>query len=53
MLNTSPMTACTAHRSGAFAWLGAVTPRRGGFIRIRGDVRVSARALWRETAPPD
>ncbi len=44
---------CTAHLPGAFAWQGAVTPRVGGFIRIRRSVRVSAHALWRETAPPD
>lgn len=50
---TFTKTDCTAHQPGSYAWMGAVTPRGGGFIRIRPDVRVSARALWRETAPPD
>ena len=46
--------AFAAHQTGPSAWLGAVTPRRDdGFIRIRLSVRVSALALWKETAPPD
>jgi len=44
----------TAYQTRFAAWLGAVTPRRSaGFIRIRQSVRVSASALWKETAPPD
>jgi hypothetical protein len=42
-----------AHRHGLAPWVGAVTPRGDGFIRIRRSVSVSAQALWRETAPPD
>jgi hypothetical protein len=42
-----------AHRHGLAPWVGAVTPRVDGFIRIRRSVSVSAQALWRETAPPD
>ncbi|MCG8469383.1 MAG: hypothetical protein MJB57_14450 [Gemmatimonadetes bacterium] len=47
------MTDGTAHLPGDLAWQGAVTPRIAGFVRIRAGVRVSAHALWRETAPPD
>lgn len=43
-----------AHEIGTKSRIGAVTPRRGGgCMRIRPSVRVSALALWRETAPPD
>jgi hypothetical protein len=43
-----------AHEIGTKSRSGAVTPRRdGGFMRIRPGVRVSALALWKETAPPD
>lgn len=42
-----------ARRPGAIAWLGAITPHAGGFLRIRRGVRASALALRRETLPPD
>jgi hypothetical protein len=38
---------------GVTPWAAAVTPRPGGFVRVRRSVRVAAQALWRETAPPD
>lgn len=46
--------AFAAHQARAGFWLGAVTPRReSGLITVRHSVRVSAYALWKETAPPD
>lgn len=48
----SNKTDCTAHLAGSFAWQGAGTQRVGS-MRIRSRQRVSVRALWRETAPPD
>jgi len=42
-----------AHRSGVYAWLGAVTPRVDGFSRIRSSARDAAYMRFRETAPRD